>query len=576
MTFLGLEKASTYTPQAIFDPVAVKMEQDARDMYINALYNDYKLALQEEKDFNEKFGNFMSPISADMDWYDKNVTGAVRDYINQMYAAGIDPLRSSEGRAGVRRLISNMPYSGIAQIRQSAEAAKEYLKNRAILQSKGMWNPDFEKQILGGKSLEDWDTIGNGSVWTRTSPSEYQDLNQYTSHIFDNIKDSYIGTRGPYDYYGVTEKDLYQSLTPDRLGGLLNTDLGRFHYNNAINDLAAQGILNPTEAQKMEQFRKNIVAANHERVHEDRKINEIWKMQQEDASRMRAARASREQQQTQTNQYSIAEIIRRTSSTRIVGQQTQEYSGETLAKQRDAQIKKGLEISKATGGHSNTYKGRQMFKNVYQDNNYDAATLTDFVVNQGFQRAGDEINTVIIPRHQFHRLSNLAELQSRTVGFRGPKFNAHLSRALKNADEVRITFTGGNYGAYMKNATNQNHFSGIVKVRKYARDENGNKILYNAGPNKNTYKMDDVVYDDWYFDSHITSQPDDERAGSLGVVNKKGQVKETPNIPITNSQDTKYQDAVTADRYTTAPYVKGSDYKYDAIYTELTGYPYNP
>jgi len=29
-----------------------------------------------------------------------------------------------------------------------------------------------------------------------------------------------------------------------------------------------------------------------------------------------------------------------------------------LAKQRDAQIKKGLEISKATNGHSNTYKGR--------------------------------------------------------------------------------------------------------------------------------------------------------------------------------------------------------------------------
>jgi hypothetical protein len=37
---------------------------------------------------------------------------------------------------------------------------------------------------------------------------------------------------------------------------------------------------------------------------------------------------------------------------------------------------------------------------------------------------------------------------------------------LKNAEVVRATFTGGNYGAYMKNATNQNHFECIIKVGK--------------------------------------------------------------------------------------------------------------
>jgi len=100
--------------------------------------------------------------------------------------------------------------------------------------------------------------------------------------------------------------------------------------------------------------------------------------------------------------------------------------------------------------------------------------------------------------------------------------------------------------------------------------------LYNAGPNKGNYKFDDKVYDDWYFDSHITSQPDDARAGYLGTVDKKGKVRETPNIPITNSQDTKYQDAVFSDRYTTDQYVKGSGYDFDATYTELTGYPYKP
>ena len=552
-------------------PVKDLYDKAIMQMSIAAARDMYEKGQKQLEDFYTKYGDFMSPIAKDMDWYNQNVTGKVRDTINNLYANGIDPLRSAEGRAAVAQLIYSMPTGDIAKIRQSAETAKEYLKSFG-----DDTNPELEKFL--GRDLSNWSTLGDSDnpangVWGYNKASKYQDLNQYTSHIFDNIKDSYIGTdKNHYDWYGVTEKDLYESLTPDKLGGILNTPLGQFHYQNAIRDLAAQGNLNPSEQEKMNQFRANIVAANHERIHQDKRLNELWKMNQEN----RARRASGYQNPQQTNQYSIAELIRRTSSTRIVGQQTQEYSKDTLAKQRDAQIKKGLEISKATNGHSETYKGRQMFKNAYQDNNYSAAALTDFIVNQGFQRAEDEPNTVIIPKHQFYRLSNLAELQSRTTGFRGKRFNAHLNRVLDGADEVRITFTGGNYGAYMKNATNQNHFAGVVKVRKYSLDSNGNKQLYNAGPNKGNYKFDDTVYDDWYFDSHITSQPDDARAGYLGTVGKDGKITETPNIPITNSQDTKYQDAVFSDRYTTGQYVKGSGYDFDATYTELTGYPYKP
>ena len=292
MTFLGLERPQLYTPTQIFDPTAANIEARARDQYINMLYNDYQQGVQDMKDFYKEYGGFLSPIQKDMDWYANNVTGVIQDYVNDLYAKGIDPLRSAEGRAGISRLIASMPYGKIAQLRQSAEAAKEYIKNRGTMQAKGLWNPDYERAILNGGSLEDWDTM-NGGVWTRTAPSEYQDLNQYTSHIFDNLKDSYIGTdKNHYDWYGVTENDLYKSLTPDKLGGLLNTDLGRFHYSNAIRDLAAQGNLNPSDAEKMEQFRKNIVAANHERVHQDRKLNDLWKMQQENAARRSSGRGS--------------------------------------------------------------------------------------------------------------------------------------------------------------------------------------------------------------------------------------------------------------------------------------------
>ena len=54
----------------------------------------------------------------------------------------------------------------------------------------------------------------------------------------------------------------------------------------------AKGITNPSRAAVMEQFRKNVIAANHEKVHENRSINEMWKLKQEHASRMAAARVA--------------------------------------------------------------------------------------------------------------------------------------------------------------------------------------------------------------------------------------------------------------------------------------------
>lgn len=56
--------------------------------------------------------------------------------------------------------------------------------------------------------------------------------------------------------------------------------------------MAAKGNFDPTKADVMEQFRKNVIAANHEKVHENRSINEMWKLKQEHASRMSAARVA--------------------------------------------------------------------------------------------------------------------------------------------------------------------------------------------------------------------------------------------------------------------------------------------
>ena len=44
---------------------------------INAAKDMYEKGVGQIKDFNKQYGDFFSPIQSDMDWYNKNVIGAV-------------------------------------------------------------------------------------------------------------------------------------------------------------------------------------------------------------------------------------------------------------------------------------------------------------------------------------------------------------------------------------------------------------------------------------------------------------------------------------------------------------------
>ena len=554
-------------------PVKDLYDSQVMAMSIAAAKDMYEKGQKRLEDFNTKYGDFMSPIQKDMEWYDKNVTGKVRDTINNLYANGIDPLRSAEGRAAVAQLIYSMPTGDIAKVKQSAEDAKQYLKAKATLQSKGLWNPEYENMILGGKSLENWGTVEDG-IWNRTSPAEYMDLNQYTSHIFDNVKDSYIGTdKNHYDWYGVTESDLHKSLTPDTLGGLLNSDLGKFHYNNAKNDLLRQGIANPTDAQIMQQFRNNIVAANHERVHQDRKINEMWKMQQENAARRAAARGSGGGggYNSQNSQWSFMEQIRRNAITAITGQQSQEYGKNSTTSQRDAQIKKGLEISEKYKGNSLRSGAIKDFVNEYSKNEYNPSILAKFVTEGpgGMQRFeyGSKPGSIKLEKKDFKRLHSEADVVSHTTGFRNvaktTNYNV-FNKDGKEPDFVEVVFTGKSYGAFMKNARNENHFQAVVRAAySNGTDAKGNPIY--------EYKN---VDGNMYFDSHITSRQSDPKAGSLGKTNTDGSV--TPyskGMHVSNQHDSRFQDAIEGDKVVTDDAIKGTIFGSDAVLPEMSTWP---
>lgn len=260
-------------------PVADLYDSGMMNMYINAAREQYNQNREDMKDFMKTYGDFISPISADMDWVDQQTRGRINDALNYLQQNGIDPLRSAEGRAIIQRVIRDTPTAGINARRQSAENAREYLKNKAALERQGLYNPNFESYRLDGKTINNWNT-GNNGIWQETSPLEYKDLNEYTGHIFDKMEDEFISSDGIYDYTGVSRERRNQALT-QQIGGLLGTPLGRFHYENSRANAAAILGREPTEEEVLNQFKDDILTATVEYERRNRKENPEYARQRE-------------------------------------------------------------------------------------------------------------------------------------------------------------------------------------------------------------------------------------------------------------------------------------------------------
>lgn len=265
MTFLGLEKPIEYGRQQIFDPSTAQFVLDAQRQYAAALYNDYKQSLNDMKEFREKYGDFMTPILADQDWWNSNVNDPVKNLINDAYANGVDLLRSPQGRAMVSNLIASMPYGKMAEMRQSAETAKEYLKAQQKLIAEGDYDPDFERFRLKGRSLRDWNTATDGA-WLESSPSKFQDVNKWTHHLFDNMELSYDPEESKKypGYLAYTKsKDTMNKIVDDNIAQLLNTDLGKYYLQDALNSIPAD-FQGDRSAEAVRRLKDRVVNANYE------------------------------------------------------------------------------------------------------------------------------------------------------------------------------------------------------------------------------------------------------------------------------------------------------------------------
>ena len=140
------------------------------------------------KDFTKTYGDFISPFAKDMERYGKMV-GGVKDTLDKLYAAGIDPLRSAEGRAIISRLSRSIDPAEFNMMRSNAKTGYAYLDAMQQLRSKGKYSEAqelFDIAQSNGINFADFSTKGENGLrtWDRTSPIEAVSLRDLTANNY--------------------------------------------------------------------------------------------------------------------------------------------------------------------------------------------------------------------------------------------------------------------------------------------------------------------------------------------------------------------------------------------------------
>ena len=210
-------------------PIKDLYDKQLMAMSINAARDMYEKGQQEIKDFRKEYGDFITPILADQDWYNENVTGKVRDTINTLYQNGIDPIRSAEGRAVISSLINSIPIGEVAKLRSSAENAKEFLKARKALEAQGLYNPLFAK--YDGPDINTYSTVDQG-IWDKMSPTKIVDMATFGNPYYEGLKANRKKVSKGGKEYNVEEINMsdLRNIANSKFNELVSTPQGQLMY----------------------------------------------------------------------------------------------------------------------------------------------------------------------------------------------------------------------------------------------------------------------------------------------------------------------------------------------------------
>lgn len=237
-----------------------------------------------------KWSEFRSPSAVDTKrWYDLTV-GAGQDIVNKL-AANPDLIKTAEGRSLIQSFINTRPYNELSQLRQSKEGLLQRQKVNQQLMLSGKYNPMWHDI-----DFTNYNTLDSG-VFNDVAPLAYKSEVDLVKPYVDNLKPGFIRQEGAYDWRGVSSERTDQEIA-NNISAIYNTPEAQKH----IQVLIQQGYT-PEQANAL--FANRIYRAGREFAYEDRELNPLSKIYEED----RLKRARTKEQQAPQKPFRLTESI---------------------------------------------------------------------------------------------------------------------------------------------------------------------------------------------------------------------------------------------------------------------------
>lgn len=237
-----------------------------------------------------KWSEFRSPSAVDTKrWYDLTV-GAGQDIVNKL-AANPDLIKTAEGRSLIQSFINTRPYNELSQLQQSREGLLQRQKVNQQLMLSGKYNPMWHDI-----DFTNYNTLDSG-VFNDVAPLAYKSEVDLVKPYVDNLKPGFIRQEGAYDWRGVSSERTDQEIA-NNISAIYNTPEAQKH----IQVLIQQGYT-PEQANAL--FANRIYRAGREFAYEDRELNPLSKIYEED----RLKRARTKEQQATRKPFRLTESI---------------------------------------------------------------------------------------------------------------------------------------------------------------------------------------------------------------------------------------------------------------------------
>lgn len=219
-------------------------------MVVGKELNEQRRQAEEDlHNYIRSASEFTSLLEKDVDSYYKT---AMNDNIQRVIdEATQNPelMKSGAWRSSLASAINSVNYGQLAKYKASAEQAKLYSAAAKQLAMEGKlppgWEPDYFKNYSTDVS----------GVFDAT-PLPYESMVDRIKPYVDNLKDSFLGTDGQYDYYGVDEPTLAKQIEIFKSDILSNPsnqrDIQRYVNNGMSLQKAADLILKQANTAALE------------------------------------------------------------------------------------------------------------------------------------------------------------------------------------------------------------------------------------------------------------------------------------------------------------------------------------